>query len=94
MAQITHFIKTGCLETKVVLYILPKECEDCCHSNIDPVIVSRATAMLIVARYERSHCPNCTQDSTQEGDGNNIKDDEQGTIGICFNQHSHINYIF
>ena len=38
------------LETKVVVYILPAACEECGHSNEDPVIASRATAMLVVAR--------------------------------------------
>ena len=92
------------LETKVVVYILPEECKQCCHSNEDPVIASRATAMLIVARYERSHCPNCTEigqnDGTQNGtqngtqdidNGNNINNNEQGTVGICFNEHSRKN---
>ena len=58
---VTRKHNTNGLETKVVVYILPKECEECGHSDEDPVIASRATAMLIVARYERSVCPNCQE---------------------------------
>ena len=60
------------LETKVVVYILPAACEECGHSNEDPVIASRATAMLIVARYKRSNCPNCQPDQPNDIDQQTI----------------------
>ena len=51
--------KCNGIETEIVLYVLPEDCPECEHSNEDPVIASRAKAMMIVSMYKRSTCPNC-----------------------------------
>ena len=41
------------IETDVVVYVYPKDCHQCQRSDADPVIISRAKAMLIVSTYHR-----------------------------------------
>ena len=47
------------IETEIVVHIYQADCPMCGISNADPVIVSRATAMVITATYQRLYCPNC-----------------------------------
>ena len=44
------------IETEIVVHIYPADCPWCGISNADPVIISRATAMLILATYQRFQC--------------------------------------
>ena len=44
------------IETDIVVHIYPDDCPWCKISNTDPVIISRAMAMLIVATYQRVQC--------------------------------------
>ena len=44
------------IEVEIVVHILPADCPSCGISNSDPVIVSRAKAMVIVSTYQRLHC--------------------------------------
>ena len=44
------------IETEIVVHIYPADCPWCGISNADPVIISRATAMLILATYPRFQC--------------------------------------
>ena len=44
------------IEVETVVHILPADCPSCGISNSDPVIVSRAKAMVIVSTYQRLHC--------------------------------------
>ena len=39
------------IQTRIVIHIIPQHCPDCGHSNKDPIIASRATAMYIIAKY-------------------------------------------
>ena len=41
------------IETDIVVHIYPEDCPWCKISNADPVIISRAMAMLIVSTYQR-----------------------------------------
>lgn len=50
------------IQTSIVICILPQHCPECGYSSEDPVIASRATAMLITAMYQRLSCPNCKQE--------------------------------
>ena len=47
------------IQTSIVVYVSPEHCTECGYSSEDPVITSRATAMLIIANFVRSSCPNC-----------------------------------
>ena len=51
--------KSNGIQTDIVVHVLPQNCPMCGFSSEDPVIASRAMAMLIVAMYQRSNCPNC-----------------------------------
>ena len=44
------------IETEIVVHIYPKDCPWCGISNADPVIISRAKALLIVSTYQRLQC--------------------------------------
>ena len=44
------------IEVEIVVHILPADCPSCGISNSDPVIVSRAKAMVIVSTYQRLQC--------------------------------------
>ena len=44
------------IEVEIVVHILPADCPSCGISNSDPVIVSRAKAMVITSTYKRSQC--------------------------------------
>jgi hypothetical protein len=44
------------IETELVVHVYPANCPFCKISNADPVIISRAKAMLIVATYQRIKC--------------------------------------
>ena len=47
------------IETEIVIHIYPGDCPLCKISNADPVIISRAKAMLIVSTYQRVQCSCC-----------------------------------
>ena len=47
------------IETDVVVHIYVADCPVCQISNADPVIVSRAKAMLIISMYQRNECRCC-----------------------------------
>ena len=49
----------GCngIETDVVVHVYVADCPLCGISNTDPVILSRAKAMLIISTYKRLECP-------------------------------------
>ena len=49
----------GCngIETDVVVHVHVADCPLCGISNTDPVILSRAKAMLIISTYKRLECP-------------------------------------
>ena len=47
------------IQTSIVISVLPQNCPDCGYTSEDPVISSRATAMLIISMYRRPTCPNC-----------------------------------
>ena len=51
--------KSNGIQTDIVIHVLPQNCPMCGFSSEDPVIASRAMAILIVATYQRSSCPNC-----------------------------------
>ena len=51
--------KSNGIQTDIVVHVLPENCPMCGFSSEDPVIASRAMAMLIVAMYQRTNCPNC-----------------------------------
>ena len=44
------------IETDIVVHIYPEDCPWCGISNADPVIISRAKALLIVSTYQRLQC--------------------------------------
>ena len=44
------------IETELVVHIYVANCPSCGTSNADPVIISRAKAMLILSTYERQNC--------------------------------------
>ena len=44
------------IETELVVHIYVANCPSCGTSNADPVIISRAKAMLILATYQRQNC--------------------------------------
>ena len=44
------------IETEMVVHVYPKDCPSCGKSDADPVIISRATAMLILSTYQRLSC--------------------------------------
>ena len=44
------------IETELVVHIYVADCRSCGTSNADPVIISRAKAMLILATYQRQNC--------------------------------------
>ena len=44
------------IEVEIVVHILPADCPSCGISNSDPVIVSRAKAMVIISTYPRLRC--------------------------------------
>ena len=54
------------IQTEIVIHVLPESCPDCEHSDEDPVVASRATALFIYAKYQRSDCPNCTYEPEQK----------------------------
>lgn len=47
------------IESEIVIHIYPSNCPLCGISYADPVIISRATAMLIMATYQRLECKKC-----------------------------------
>ena len=47
------------IESEIVIHIYPSNCPLCGISYADPVIISRATAMLIMATYQRLKCKKC-----------------------------------
>ena len=59
------------IETELVVHIYVANCPSCSTSNADPVIISRAKAMLILSTYQRQHC-------TVLDCGLNRNDDEVG----------------
>ena len=44
------------IETDIVIHIYPEDCPLCGISSADPVIISRAMALLIVSTYQRVQC--------------------------------------
>ena len=54
------------IQTEIVIHVLPESCPDCKHSDEDPVVASRATAMFIYAHYQRLDCPNCLYEPDPE----------------------------
>ena len=44
------------IETDVVAHVYPTDCHNCQRSDADPVIISRAKAMLIISTYHRLDC--------------------------------------
>ena len=44
------------IETELVVHIYVANCPSCSTSNADPVIISRAKAMLILSTYQRQNC--------------------------------------
>ena len=44
------------IETELVVHIYVANCPSCGTSNADPVIISRAKAMLILSTYQRQNC--------------------------------------
>ena len=44
------------IETDLVIHVHVANCPSCGVSNADPVIISRATAMLILSTYQRQNC--------------------------------------
>ena len=44
------------IEVEVVVHIIPADCPLCGISNADPVVISRAKAIVIVSTYKRLHC--------------------------------------
>ena len=44
------------IETELVIHIYVANCPSCGTSNADPVIISRAKAMLILSTYQRKYC--------------------------------------
>merc|ERR1712110_533227 len=51
--------KSNGIQTSIVVSVLPQACPECGFPSEDPVIASRATAMLIFAMYLGTTCPNC-----------------------------------
>ena len=47
------------IETELVVYVYPVDCEKCKKSDADPVIISRAKAKLILSTYHRLNCDYC-----------------------------------
>ena len=65
------------IETDVVVHIYVADCPMCGISNIDPVILSRSKAMLILSTYKRLECP-CgwkKEDIHNESDDEHISED-------------------
>ena len=44
------------IETEIVVYVYPEDCQSCKKSDADPVILSRTLAMLITSTYLRLNC--------------------------------------
>ena len=44
------------IETELVVHVYVANCPSCITSNADPVIISRAKAMLILSTYQRQNC--------------------------------------
>ena len=44
------------IETELVIHVYVANCPSCGTSNADPVIISRAKAMLILSTYQRKNC--------------------------------------
>jgi hypothetical protein len=44
------------IETELVVHVYVANCPSCGTSNADPVIISRAKAMLILSTYQRQNC--------------------------------------
>ena len=55
--------KINGIETDIVIHIFPEKCPSCLISSDDPVIISRAKAMLVVATYRRSNHSICKYSS-------------------------------
>ena len=69
------------IETDLVVHIYPEDCPWCEISNADPVIISRAMAMLIISTYQRVQCGCGWKALKEEADGGwrtpeNQSDDE------------------
>ena len=58
------------IETDVVVHVYVADCPMCGISNTDPVILSRAKAMLILSTYKRLECP-CGWKKDEEIDNDN-----------------------
>ena len=58
------------IETNIVVHVYPEDCPECGISCEDPVIISRSTAMLILARYQRIlpcfHCQEAHEEVVEE----------------------------
>ena len=65
------------IECEIIVYILPGPCPKCEFSSQDPVISSRATAMLILATYQGSSCPNPNCGNLNLDDEEDDYDDEE-----------------
>ena len=58
--------KINGIETDIVVHIIPAKCSFCKVSSEDPVIISRAKAMLIVSTYRGSTCEKCKKSASQQ----------------------------
>ena len=58
--------KINGIETDIVVHITPTKCSFCKVSSEDPVIISRAKAMLIVSTYRGSTCEKCKKSASQQ----------------------------
>ena len=58
--------KINGIETDIVVHIIPAKCSFCKVSSEDPVIISRAKAMLIVSTYHGSTCEKCKKSASQQ----------------------------
>jgi hypothetical protein len=56
--------KSNGIETDIVVHVIPSKCSFCKVSSEDPVIISRAKAMLIVATYQKITCSKCKKSSS------------------------------
>ena len=48
--------QTNGIETELVVHVYVANCSSCGISNADPVIISRAKAMVILSTYQRQNC--------------------------------------
>ena len=80
------------IEVEIVAHILPADCPSCGISNSDPVIVSRAKAMVIVSTYQRLQCscgwknnPNVNDCGWSTPDQSDVEGDdlEESVHGSC-----------